>query len=113
MSQSTGTPRLWMCEQHYAAQSGQWRVDCYVYNACSDSEFFHNSFAYSNKRGIYRPISSVGRSNMHQMSPGVERAVGAARVWSERLGSSGIRLSHFVLALLDEEEGRPAVLIER
>jgi thiamine-phosphate pyrophosphorylase len=50
---------------------------------------------------------------MHQMSPGVERAVIAARVWAERLGSDKCRLAHFVLALLDEEEGRPAVLIEQ
>ena len=50
---------------------------------------------------------------MHQMSPGVERAVNAARDWAERLGSSELRLSHLVLALLDEEEGRPAVLLER
>jgi thiamine-phosphate pyrophosphorylase len=50
---------------------------------------------------------------MHQMSPGVERAVSAARVWAERLGTTDLKLSHFVLALLDEEEGRPAVLLER
>lgn len=50
---------------------------------------------------------------MIQMSPGVERAVASARVWAERLGSESIRLAHFVLALLDEEEGRPAVLLQR
>jgi len=50
---------------------------------------------------------------MHQMSPGVERAVAAARTWADRLGSEPVRLAHFVLALLDEEEGRPAVLLER
>lgn len=50
---------------------------------------------------------------MHQMSPGVERAVSGARVWAERLESIDLRLSHFVLALLDEDEGRPAVLVER
>src|SRR5579872_5629760 len=50
---------------------------------------------------------------MHQMSPGVERAVSGARSWAERLGSAELRLSHFILALLDEEEGRPAVLLER
>lgn len=49
---------------------------------------------------------------MHQTSPGVERAVAGARVWADRLGSESVRLAHFVLALLDEEEGRPAVLLE-
>src|ERR1700684_1117575 len=53
------------------------------------------------------------RKTMHQMSPGVERAVSGARSWAERLGSEELRLSHFILALLDEEEGRPAVLLER
>jgi thiamine-phosphate pyrophosphorylase len=50
---------------------------------------------------------------MHQMSPGVERGVAGARGWAERLGSGTVRLSHLALALLDEEEGRPAVLLER
>jgi thiamine-phosphate pyrophosphorylase len=50
---------------------------------------------------------------MHQMSPGVERAVAGARGWADRLGSEPVRLAHLVLALLDEEEGRPAVLLER
>jgi thiamine-phosphate pyrophosphorylase len=49
---------------------------------------------------------------MHRMSPGVERAVAAARAWAEQLGSPTVRLAHLVLALLDEEEGRPAVLVE-
>ncbi len=46
---------------------------------------------------------------MHQMSPGVGRAVAAARVWADRLGPGPVRLAHLVLALLDEDEGRPAV----
>ena len=50
---------------------------------------------------------------MHKMSPGVERAVTGARAWAGQLGSKEVRLNHFVLALLDEEEGRPAVLLER
>jgi len=50
---------------------------------------------------------------MHQTSPGVERAVAAARVWADRLGSEPVRLAHFVLALLEEDEGRPAVLLEQ
>ena len=49
---------------------------------------------------------------MHQMSPGVERAVAGARQWAARLDSQTVRLTHFLLALLDEEEGRPAVLVE-
>ncbi len=49
---------------------------------------------------------------MHQTSPGVERAVAGARVWADRLGSEPVRLAHLVLALLDEDEGRPAVLLE-
>jgi thiamine-phosphate pyrophosphorylase len=50
---------------------------------------------------------------MHRMSPGVERALSGARVWADRLGSADLRLSHLALALLDEDEGRPAVLLER
>src|SRR5262249_17489727 len=50
---------------------------------------------------------------MHQTTPGVERAVAGARIWANQLGSEPIRLAHFVLALLDEEEGRVAVLLER
>lgn len=49
---------------------------------------------------------------MHQTSPGVERAVAGAREWAARLGSAQVCLGHYVLALLDEEEGRPAVLLE-
>jgi thiamine-phosphate pyrophosphorylase len=50
---------------------------------------------------------------MHQMSPGAERAVEAARLWAARLGAGEVRLADLVLGLLDEEEGRPAVLLER
>jgi thiamine-phosphate pyrophosphorylase len=50
---------------------------------------------------------------MHQMSLGVERAVAGARVWAERLAGGELRLTHYILALLDEEEGRPAELLER
>ncbi len=49
---------------------------------------------------------------MHQTSPGVERAIAGARVWADRLGSDAVRLAHYVLALLDEDEGRPAVLLD-
>ncbi len=47
------------------------------------------------------------------MSPGVERAVAAASVWAQKLDSPIVRLSHLILALLDEDEGRPALLLER
>ncbi len=50
---------------------------------------------------------------MHQMSPGVERVVTGARTWAERFDCSSVRLAHLVLSLLDEEEGRPAILLER
>jgi thiamine-phosphate pyrophosphorylase len=49
---------------------------------------------------------------MRQGSPGVERAVEAAKLWAERLGASHVRPVDLVLALLDEEEGRPALLLE-
>ena len=50
---------------------------------------------------------------MHQMSPGVERAVAKARALAERFGAAQVCLTHYLLALLEEEEGRPAVLLER
>ncbi|MFO0801175.1 MAG: thiamine phosphate synthase [Gemmataceae bacterium] len=50
---------------------------------------------------------------MHQASPGVERAVAAAAAWAARRGSPAVRLSDYVLGLLDEEEGRPAELLTR
>lgn len=50
---------------------------------------------------------------MHQTTPGVERALTGAKAWAERIGADVVRLSHLALALLDEDEGRPAVLLER
>src|SRR5438067_11327328 len=50
---------------------------------------------------------------MHQPSPGVERAVEGGREWARRLRSAAVRPVDLVLALLDEDEGRPAVLLER
>lgn len=47
---------------------------------------------------------------MHQMSPGVERAVAAAR---GRAAGGAPALAHYALALLDDDEGRPAVLVGR
>jgi thiamine-phosphate pyrophosphorylase len=49
---------------------------------------------------------------MHQMSPGVERAVAGGRAWAQRLGCPAVQLTHLLLALLDEEEGRSALLVE-
>ncbi len=50
---------------------------------------------------------------MHLMSPAVERAIVAAQSWASSQGSPELLLSHHILGLLDEEEGRPAVLLER
>ena len=50
---------------------------------------------------------------MHQMSPGVERAVEAAKTHAARLGDTAVDARHLLLALLDEDEGRPALLVER
>ncbi|HSQ54437.1 MAG TPA: thiamine phosphate synthase [Gemmata sp.] len=50
---------------------------------------------------------------MHKMSPGVERAVAGARERAARCGLPDVQLLHFILALFEEEEGRPAVLVER
>lgn len=50
---------------------------------------------------------------MYLTSPGVERAVEAARAWATRRGSAAVRLSDYVLGLLDEDEGRAAALLER
>lgn len=49
----------------------------------------------------------------HLASPGVERAVAAARAWATRRGAADVRLSDYVLGLLDEDEGRPAALLDR
>lgn len=50
---------------------------------------------------------------MRDVSPGVERAVRAAEGRAEARGTAGARLADLVLGLLDEDEGRPAVLVER
>src|SRR5688500_15962322 len=47
------------------------------------------------------------------VSPAVERAAAAARSWAARLGSDTVRVSDWVLGLLDEDEGRPAELLAR
>lgn len=50
---------------------------------------------------------------MHQMSPGVERALAAARTRAAETGAPAVALHHLALALLEDDEGRPAVLLER
>ena len=45
------------------------------------------------------------------LSPGVERALSAAQIWAARLGSEIVQLTHFILALLEEEEGRVVQLL--
>jgi thiamine-phosphate pyrophosphorylase len=46
-------------------------------------------------------------------SPGVERALAAAQQWAIQLGSEIVQLTHLILALLEEEEGRAAQLVQR
>src|SRR5262249_27866813 len=58
-------------------------------------------------------MGSVGEKPMHQPSPGVERAVEAAAAWAVRLGAGHVRPVDLILGLFDEEEGRPALLLER
>ena len=50
---------------------------------------------------------------MHEITPGVERAVASAAAWATRLGATEVRLVDYALGLLEEEEGRPAALLER
>lgn len=50
---------------------------------------------------------------MHETSPGVERAMEAARRWARQAGSADVRLVDLILGLLDEEEGRPWAMLER
>jgi len=49
---------------------------------------------------------------MHRMSPAVERAVATARTLAQE-SCQPLGLNHLALALLLEEDGRPAVLLER
>ena len=50
---------------------------------------------------------------MHDVSPAVERAVTAAEGRSEQRGTPGVRLADLLLGLLEDDEGRPAVLLAR
>jgi thiamine-phosphate pyrophosphorylase len=48
-----------------------------------------------------------------EMTPAVARALESAERWAGRLGAFDIGAVHLLLALLDEEEGRAATLLER
>lgn len=50
---------------------------------------------------------------MHETSPAVGRAVAAAEARAEARGATGVRLADLLLGLLEDDEGRPAVLVER
>ena len=49
----------------------------------------------------------------HQTSPGVDRALIAARHAARLSGSAQVHLVHYLLGLLQEEDGRPGSLLER
>lgn len=49
---------------------------------------------------------------MSELSPAVERAMAAATAWADREGSE-LRVAHWLLALLEDDEGRPAELLAR
>ncbi len=49
---------------------------------------------------------------MYQITPALERAIAAARMWADRCGSETIQLHHYVLGLIEEEEGRAAQVFE-
>jgi len=51
---------------------------------------------------------------MAELSPAVERAMDAARGLADATGSPGdVRVGHWLLALLDDDEGRPAEAVAR
>jgi thiamine-phosphate pyrophosphorylase len=47
----------------------------------------------------------------YELSPAVERASVAAREWASRLGSETVRLAHWLLGLIEDEDGKPATLL--
>jgi thiamine-phosphate pyrophosphorylase len=51
--------------------------------------------------------------SMYEATPGVERAVAAAKHWAQKLGPREVRLVDYLLGLLEEEEGRPALLLQQ
>ncbi len=50
---------------------------------------------------------------MERASPGVVRAIQAASGWADRLSAPHLRPLDLVLALLDDDDGRPAALVAR
>ena len=49
----------------------------------------------------------------HDLSPAVERARDAALGAADRNGTGVVRLTDWLLGLLEEDEGKPATLLER
>jgi thiamine-phosphate pyrophosphorylase len=51
---------------------------------------------------------------MHpQLTPGAHRALAAALTWSARLRATDVEPLHVLMGLLDEDEGRPALLLQQ
>jgi thiamine-phosphate pyrophosphorylase len=50
---------------------------------------------------------------VHQTSPGVDRALAAAREAAERCGSKTIRLVHYMMGLMHEPDSKPLAILER
>lgn len=50
---------------------------------------------------------------IHQTSPGLDRALAAARQHAAATGSATVRLVHYLQGLLAEEDGRPLALLDR
>src|SRR5947209_16764060 len=69
------------------------------------------------------PLSAPGRGTgggvgspedeamLPEMTPAVERALGAAREWAGRLGQAAVGPAHVLAGLLEEEEGRATTLL--
>src|SRR5438270_4384944 len=50
---------------------------------------------------------------MTSFTEAAARAIAGAQVWARRLSAQAVQTTHLLLALLDEEEGRPALLLGR
>ena len=49
----------------------------------------------------------------HEISPGIERANAAALRWAAEQGAENLRLVDWLLGLIEEEEGKPAEVLEQ
>jgi thiamine-phosphate pyrophosphorylase len=49
----------------------------------------------------------------YQTSPGVDRAIAAAKDWAKKLSAPNVRLVHYLLALVGEEDGKSVALLKR